>query len=257
MRLALIQRWQWGLHWLMAQPRHHLILQLTVLLVALHEINQFHWSRLPERLLAVAMLGRPAWLQSRWAWISLSALLVVNNTVYWFRLVNHEYLITYWVLACTLAIFAPKPRQVLAWNGRWLIGLCFAFAIAWKLIAGEYLDGSSFLHLTFLLDHRLAMGAVLLGGVPVETLTANRELFSLMQTTGYTDPIALTSNPLMSSVSLVLSYWTLSIEGLVALAFLSPWPARLWRQRDWWLILFIVTTYAVIPVFAFAAILRC
>jgi len=45
------------------------------------------------------------------------------------------------------------------------------------------------------------------------------------------------------------------IEGLVALAFLSPWPAWLWQQRDWWLILFIVTTYTVIPVFAFAAIL--
>ncbi|MBE9076217.1 hypothetical protein IQ241_02715 [Romeria aff. gracilis LEGE 07310] len=220
------------------------------MILLLHGIEDLRWAMLPEKALAAAMLFWPGLLTRRLTWVSLSILAVWNNMGNWPFLVNHEYLITYWVLACTLALYAFVPTAVMAWNARLLIGLCFSFATLWKLLSGEYLDGS-FLHLTVLLDPRLSSIA-LLSGVSAETLQANADLFSRLQTSGFSE---LRTNPLISSISLLLSYWTLLIEGLVALSFLCPRPRWLYQRRDWGLLLFTFTTYTIIPVFSFAAVL--
>ena len=251
---TLQHRWRRLLAKLLAQPSYLLILQLTAVLILLHEIETFAWMRIPERLLALAMLCAPRLMQSKGAWIALSSLLVVNNLWRWSLLVNHEYLTTYWVLACTLALYAPAPEKVLAWNARLLIGLCFALAAIWKFLAGEYIDGS-FLHLTFLLDSRLALGAFLLGGLEADLLQQHRTLFDLLQTTGSVAPQALQSSPRMAVISLILSYWTIFIEAIAALSFLLPRPKILTRLRYAILLVFIFTTYTVIPVLAFGALL--
>ena len=49
----------------------------------------------------------------------------------------------YWSLACCLSLFCRDPDRLLAWNGRVLIGLTFLFATGWKIMGGEFLDGSS------------------------------------------------------------------------------------------------------------------
>ena len=251
---TLSDRWRRLLAKLLAQPNDRLILQLTAVLIVLHEIDTFPWLRIPERLLALDMLVTPRLMQRKGAWIALSALLVLNNLWSWSLLVNHEYLTTYWVLACTLALYAPAPEKVMAWNGRLLIGLCFTLAAIWKILGGEYLDGS-FLHLTFLLDARLAMGAFLFGGLEGDILHQNRQLFEAMQTTAGAAPQDLLSSPRMAAVSLVLSYWTILIEAIAALSFLLPRPKILARLRYGILLVFIFTTYTVIPVLAFAALL--
>lgn len=251
---TLRHRWRHLLARLLAQPSHLLILQLTAVLIVLHEIETFPWMRAPERLLALVMLFSPRLMQSKWAWIILSGLLGINNFWRWSLLVNHEYLTTYWVLACTLALYAPAPEKVMAWNARLLIGLCFALAAIWKFLGGEYLDGS-FLHLTFLLDPRMAMGAFLFGGVEGGVLQQNRTLLEAMQTTGSIGPQVLQSSPRMAAMSLLLSYWTIFIEAIAALSFLLPRPKILTRLRYWILLLFIFTTYTVIPVLAFGALL--
>ena len=251
---TLQHRWQCLLATLLDQPSYLLILQLTAVLIVLHEIDTFPWSRLPERLLALAMLFVPRLMRSKAAWIVLSTLLVINNFWLWSLLVNHEYLTTYWVLACTLALYAPTPEKIMAWNARLLIGLCFALATIWKFLGGEYLDGS-FLHLTFLLDSRLAMGAMLMGGLDADTLQQNRTLFDTMQATGNIDPQILLSSPRMAMMSIILSYWTIAIEAIAALSFLLPRPKLLTRLRYWILLLFVFTTYTVIPVLAFGALL--
>ncbi|NET33920.1 MAG: hypothetical protein F6K19_18180 [Cyanothece sp. SIO1E1] len=239
---------------LVYQPKYLLTLRLTLLLIVLHEIDQFQLTRVPERLLAGLMLLYPQLLSQKLLWLLLCAALVGHNLKFWFILFNHEYLITYWCLVCTLAVYAKSPDQILTRNAKLLIGLCFCFATIWKLLSGEYLDGS-FLHLTFLLDQRLEMGAVLFGGAEPGALAANRDLFSLLQTRGPEETSTLATSLRLSWVSLFFSYWTLLSEGGIAIAFLSPYPTWLSNNRDWLLILFILTTYAVIPVFAFAAIL--
>ncbi len=243
--------------WLSRQtdrPRHRLVLQLTLVIFLLHGLDHWTWTMLPEKLLAATALVRPKLQGSRWLWLGISLSLIVNNLWHWSRLVNHEYLYTYWALACTLAIFSRRSQMILHYHGRCLIGLCFLFATLWKLIGGEYLDGS-FLHATFLLDARLAMGAVGMGGLDLETLDQNRQIFSALQSSGPTAPAALLSSTgRMALVSQILSYWTILIEGSVAASFLLPW-SRLSGIRDWLLLGFIVTTYAVIPVLGFGALL--
>ena len=59
----------------------------------------------------------------------------------------------------------------------------------------------------------------------------------------------------MAAASLVLSYWTILIEGLVAASFLLKMSRWLYQKRDWILIGFVITTYAVIPVLGFGALL--
>ncbi|MDJ0616640.1 MAG: hypothetical protein QNJ63_07805 [Calothrix sp. MO_192.B10] len=240
---------------LIQQPRYLLIVRLTLLLVLLHGIDEIQLPRLPERILSGLMLLFPRLLTQKLMWIVLCAVLVVNNIRFWFLYVNHEYLITYWCLVCLLAIYSPQPEKVMSWNAKLLLSLCFFFSTVWKFISGEYLDGS-FLHATFLLDNRLEMGSFLLGGLDLEVLQSNREAFAAMQANGFTnEQVKLITSPLMSSLSIVFSYWTLLIEGVITVAFLSPIPTWLDQNRNWLLILFIVTTYPLIPVYSFAAML--
>ena len=253
--MTLFQRWSHWLDELLEPPVYLLVLRLTTILLLLHGIDHWLWTMLPEKLLATAMLLRPRLVRQRWVWLAMSLCLMVHNLWHWSNLVNHEYLYTYWVLVCTIAVWSRTPRQVLSWNARWIIGLCFFFATLWKFLGGEYLDGS-FLHLTFLLDHRLAMGAVLFGGLDLTTLAENRQLFETMQTSAAVlESQQLVTTPRMAAASLVLSYWTIFIEGLVAVSFLLTMPRWLSQNRDWVLMVFVITTYAVIPVLGFGALL--
>lgn len=253
--MTWLKRWNAWLDELMQPPVYLLVLRLTTILLLLHGLDHWTWTMLPEKLLAMAMLLRSSLLRQRWVWLAMGLFLIINNLWHWSRLVNHEYLYTYWVLVCAIAVWSRTPKQVLSWNARWLIGLCFLFATLWKLLGGEYLDGS-FLHLTFLLDSRLAMGAVLFGGLDLATLAENRQIFATMQTSAAVlDPQQLATTPRMAVASTILSYWTILIEGLVAASFLLTVPRWLYRNRDWILIAFVVTTYAVIPVLGFGALL--
>lgn len=251
----LIKQWNAWLSNLMQPPVYLLVLRLTTILLLLHGIDHWTWTMLPEKMLALVMLFYSPLIRQRWAWLAMSLFLIFNNLWHWSRLVNHEYLYTYWVLVCAIAVWSHTPKQVLRWNARWLIGLCFLFATLWKFLGGEYLDGS-FLHLTFLLDSRLAMGAVLFGGMDLATLAENRQIFETMQTSAAVlDPQQLATTPRMAAASLVLSYWTILIEGLVAASFLLKAFRQLYQKRDWLLIGFVITTYTVIPVLGFGALL--
>lgn len=252
--MTVIQRWNKWLSDLMQPPIYLLVLRLTTLLLLLHGIDHWRWTMLPEKLLAAAMMFYPRLVRDRWAWLGMSLCLVVNNLWHWSSLVNHEYLYTYWVLVCTIAVGSRTPKHVLRWNARWLIGLCFLFATLWKFLGGEYLDGS-FLHLTFLLDQRLAMGAALFGGLDLATLAENRQIFETLQATVVLEPQPLTTTSRMAIASVILSYWTILIEGLVATSFLLKTTHWLHQKRDWLLLGFVLTTYTVIPVLGFAALL--
>jgi hypothetical protein len=99
------------------------------------------------------------------------------------------------------------------------------------------------------------MGAFLFGGLDLATLAENRQIFETMQSSANVlAPQQLTTTPRMAAASLVLSYWTILIEGLVAASFLLP-IRSLYKKRDWLLIGFVITTYTVIPVLGFGALL--
>ena len=63
--------------------------------------------------------------------------------------------------------------------------------------------------------------------------------------------VTLTSSEAMARVALISSWWTLLIEGAVAIAFLVP-SRKLEGWRDGLLLLFLGTTYFLLPVLGFA-----
>jgi len=164
---------------LLAQPRHHLVLRLTLLLLLLHGASTIYLD-VPLRVLCCLMLLVPALLGNQMIWTLICGLVWLMNATDWLWLDNHKILISYWCLVCALSVSAKKTDQVLAWNGRVLIGLTFLFATFWKVAGGEYWDGS-FLHYTFLTDGRVAAIASFIGGLSPDTLIQNQLLEAILK----------------------------------------------------------------------------
>jgi hypothetical protein len=187
--------------------------------------------------------------------------IVIAAAMWWFHagdlfwIDNHKYLMCYWALACALAALAREPAAVLAWNGRWLIGLAFLFATVWKLLGGEYLDGSFFRY-TLVADDRLAPLVLWLGGIEPQQLALAWELeLELLSDPGAGGEVALPGGQELSRLALVLSYYTVVIELAIALLFLLPGGDKIRLAGHLGLLGFIVSTYALVPVFGFGYLL--
>lgn len=239
---------------LLAQPRYVLVLRFTALFLLLYGSSTVFLD-IPLRVLCGLMLLSPPLLTSQVIWILICGIVWWVNATDWLWIDNHKILITYWCLVCALAVSARDTDGVLAWNGRVLVGLTFLFATFWKVFAGEYWDGA-FLHNVFLTDDRVEVVATAIGGLSPDALPQNRFLESLLKQ--FPEAIAsvpLRTSPRLQAFTLAASYWTLLIEGSVAIAFLVPWLRVFSRYRDWFLIVFIATTYFLLPVLGFAYIL--
>lgn len=64
--------------------------------------------------------------------------------VAWFSIDNHHYLLTYWYLALGIALLGHRSDDVVAFTGRWLLGLAFAFAVFWKVASPDFASGAYF-----------------------------------------------------------------------------------------------------------------
>lgn len=239
---------------LLAQPRDLLVLRFTALFLLLYGSSTVFLD-IPVRLLCGLMLLSPTLLTSQVMWVMICGIVWWVNATDWLWIDNHKILITYWCLVCALAVSAKDPDGVLAWNGRLLIGLTFLFATTWKILAGEYWNGA-FLHYTFLTDDRVEAVAAAIGALSPNTLPQNRFLEVLLkQFPQAIGSVTLSTSSRLQTFTLAASYWTLLIEGSVAVAFLV-YPLRLLsRCRDWFLIVFIATTYFLLPVLGFAYVL--
>ena len=231
-----------------------LVLRLTALMLLL--FGGHGWAmELPLTLLCAAALLVPSLLTSRRLWLMCSLTLVLGNAADWTWIDNHKYLITYWTMACTLAVASDDPASVLARHGRVLICIVFTLAVVWKLAAGEYLDGA-FFHLTLLTDERLAGVAGVLGGLDPGVLANNRAVagaLALVPDDALT--VELVTSPRLRITALVASYWTLLIEAAIAVSFIPGVARRVASARHWLLMAFVVTTYPVVPVLGFGFVL--
>ena len=239
---------------LLAQPRHILVLRLTSLLLLLYGSSTIILD-VPLRIICGLMLIAPGLLTNQVLWVVICGLVWWVNANDWLWIDNHKILISYWCLVCALAVSSQDPDRVLAWNGRMLIGLTFLFATIWKIIAGEYWNGA-FLHYTFLVENRVEAIATFISSLPPDILPQNQLLEEILSRFPQTvKSVTLSSSHRLEVFTLTASYWTLLIEGIVALAFLVDSFSFLFRIRDWLLILFIATTYFLLPVLGFAYIL--
>lgn len=190
-----------------------------------------------------------------WVIIFGHALILISE---WDFIDNHKYLSSYWMLACGLSLYfenTQEAKEMLAKNARWLIGLCFSFATFWKIIGGQFLDGS-FLHYTFLTDGRFEFAVGYITNITRDILPANKMMVSHLQDYVLVQNGAtLVSPSFVKSMALYVSWWTLLIEGLVGLSFLLPDRFFLGRRRDIFNLTFILSTYTFVPVAGFNYIL--
>lgn len=228
---------------------------LTVVLLLLHA-PEVWYLRIPLVVLAVVGLALARLLHSTGYWFATATILGATVYFHWDSADNHQYLFVYWCLALCAAFSLPRDDQApaLALSSRWLLGLCMLLATVWKMAMPDYRDGS-FFEFTLLADHRFGDLARLAAGVPSMTLADNRELTSLM-TEGHlrgmtVDAARLGGTPRVGLIAELLTWWTVAIEGLLALLFLLPdRPATRWL-RNGSLILFAATTYSVAHVRGF------
>lgn len=232
-----------------------LALRLTLLELLLRPVGPF-WLRPAALALAGAGLVLPGLLRRRWLWATLALLSAVRVIADWPLADNHAYLLCYWCTAVFLAHQVEDTREALAFDGRFLIGLVFAFATLWKLVLSpDFLD-ATFFRITLLTDDRFAGFARLAGGLSPEQLAGAREALGR-----HVDGFVLDASgvpPLPERFDLLaraITFASLATEAAVAVAFLSPAGSRVHRARDALLLFFCATTYAVATVEGFGWLL--
>lgn len=227
---------------------------LTIPVVLLYGAIDWYVS-VPVSIVSLAALLFPHVRTNRWVWFIAACFLLSGVFIAWARADNHKYLIAYWTLALALAAGARRPDDQIALSARLLVGLTFAFALLWKLLTPDFINGE-FFHYSLLFDSRFSAKVVALGGLGHDAAHVNRlARAALTSPTSLlvSAPIATTSA--IATLAAVLTTWTLAIEALVAGTFLVPRSWRIAAIRDGALIAFTVTAYAVAPVLGFASVL--
>jgi hypothetical protein len=232
-----------------------LALRLTLLDFLLRPIGA--WQIRPALLvLAGAGLLVPGWLRRPGIWFALAGFTAVRAISDWPLADNHAYLISYWCLAIGVSLIVSDTNECLAFNGRLLIGLVFAFAVLWKLaLSADFLDGT-FLRVTMLQDPRFEDWTRVSTGMTVDQLEAHRVALDRHLDA---PPFEVERGPSLPArfiwVAQATTIWTAAIELAVAASFLWWRQGVLSRLRDALLIAFCATTYAVATVEGFGWLL--
>jgi hypothetical protein len=231
----------------------NLAARLTLLTLLLHPVGS---GLLRPSILALAAAGRvlPRLLRHPALWLGLAALTGFRAVADWPLADNHAYLLAYWCLAIGLSLLWREPERALAWNGRVLVGLAFAFATFWKLLSPDFLDGR-FFRVALVEDPRLAPFARHVGGLSEDEL-AERHAYLGLHVDGpaYGLPEAPPEPARLRAAAHAATWGALALEAAVALAFFVPLGRRAWL-RDALLLAFCATTYAVAPVVSFGWLL--
>ena len=233
-----------------------LSLRLTLLDMVLRPVGD---RTVRPLILVFAALGLliPGQLRSKFIWLPLAFLTGLRVLFDWPLPDNHAYLLFYWCLAVAIALFSRDSDRCLAFNGKFMIGLAFAFAVIWKgVLSGDFMDGR-FFSIAMLTDPRFEAFTMSVSGLGEYELE-NMRLFVEQHIDGELPARGLDVPSLPSKLHLVseiLTYWTVLIESAVAILFLIPSKAAVSRLRDGFLILFCVTTYSVATVEGFGWLL--
>jgi uncharacterized membrane protein YhaH (DUF805 family) len=227
---------------------------LTVAVILLYGSSRW-FVQIPIAILSLAALILPPLRTRAMLWLMIACFLLAGVAVGWTHEDNHKYLIAYWTLALACAASVPDSSRGLVLAARLLIGLTFGFAAVAKFTAPDFLSGD-FFHYSLLFDHRFSDKLVALGVLDKASQQFNEVARqALVSPTSELQSIQFASNATVRHLASTLTIWTLIIEVLIAAAFLVPIRWRASRARDWLLLLFIVSAYALAPVLGFATVL--
>jgi hypothetical protein len=228
-------------------------LSLIVLLIDRVGNPSIHFAVM---VLTVSGLVIPGLHRSRYLWLALAALAAYRVWESPHTVENHAWLLAYWCLALACSFSLRDAARSLATQGRLLIGGCMFFATLWKVVLSPDFMSGDFFHLTFLTDSRFVDFTLLAsGGLTGAALESNvTRLEGLLDGQGPLRAVELATTGRLFLVARLASWWTALIEALLALQFLVPRGLPT-RYRDWTLMLFAWTTYAIAPVMGFGWLL--
>jgi hypothetical protein len=231
-----------------------LALRLTLLDLLLRPIGT-GLVRPAALILAAAGLGLPALLGRGAFWMALAVAATARIVSDWPLGDNHAYLLGYWCLSVAIGCRVGARDAVCAASARWLIGLVFAFAVLWKAMSPDYLDGR-FFRVMLVVDPRFEATARLAGGLDADELAAQRR-FLVQHVDDAIGPVepGPPEPARLRAVALAATHLAFAAEIVVALAFLVPAGRFPSRWRDPLLLAFAGVTYAVAPVEGFGWLL--
>ena len=233
-----------------------LSLRLTAVALLLRPMGP--WYVRPVLLAAAAlMLLFPRVLRHPAVWSVAAVAVALRVADDWPLADNHIYLLGYWCLAAAIALRDRDAAPALANQGRWLLGLAFAFAVLWKAaLSPDYLDGR-FFRVTMLTDPRLVEPAMLIGGLSAADLEHNRRaLEALPEGAELSEPLRVVETDRLRAFSLISTWSAVTLEAAVATMMLWPSTASLVvTARHVLLLAFCATTYAFAPVAGFGWLL--
>jgi len=227
------------------------MLALSAGLMAINSSHHPITAAISLPLLGLALAGRA---RSAWPWWLAALAWAPFASFGWDRFEDHVYLGWMWLLAVGIALSGPDDEfwERLALSARWLLGVTFAVAAAWKWATPEFWSGATFEFLV-LDDSRLHVPFLApLSGLGLARVEANAALLEgLRAWNGGEGAVALARGPRLGWVLGALVAWTLAIETAIAAAFLAPDRSRLARLRHPALLAFLVSVYAFLPVAGF------
>ena len=205
--------------------------------------------------LAAAAVIDPRLMRHSAYWFAVLAVYVVGVANVILLIDNHEFLLGYWLLALAVSRLQPDPNAGLATSAKWLTGLAFAFATLWKVTTPEYLDGDMF-HSMLLFERRFAGVASMVSSLTFAEGLQNFQLNETLRSIGDgAVSVPVFDAPGIRATALVMTWWTVLIEGLVAVCFLAPVGSLVGRARHVALLVFLWTTYVLAPVMGFGWLL--
>jgi hypothetical protein len=202
-------------------------------------------------IVLTAICWKPTWIQHPALWLLLSIAWGTQVALHWFDSDNHRFLFVYLCLALFLHAGHPKREQLFALTARLLISAVFCIAVIQKLSNAEFRSGA-YMEITLLVDKRVVPLLKQVLGLDQATTQVNLErMKSVIDGSGST-AVTLIRPSLLRHGAMVLTWWTILIEILIAITFLVP---RLGRWRDEFLQVFLLTSYTLIPITGFGLIL--
>ena len=207
-------------------------------------------------LVAGAAVAVPSLARASWIWLVLALLVLARLVQDWPLSDNHIYLLGYWCLGLGLCLSVSESFEAMREMSRWLLGAVFLCAVLWKgVLTPDFLD-ARFFRLTLVTDERFADLSRAVGGLTQAQLEGNRAaLAALPEGLEIIDGPVLFEPPPLRRLGLALTWGGFLLEALLAIAFLSSWPAFLHGARHVLLVAFTVFTYAAAPVAGFGWLL--
>ena len=204
-------------------------------------------------IIAAAVIAvTPTLQRSRWLWLAIGFGRLAVEFTNWHGVDNHEVLISYTCAAFGLALASSDPARTAARSLPMLVGLTMAFATAWKIGSGQFIDGDT-LRYTLLSDRRFDLAAEWFGGLSPTEIELNDEALIAMRKPGQSEAATLVEPARLTRFAVAFSWGAVAIEAVLAVFYLRPRTSP--RIRAELLAVFCVVTYLLVPVSRFGLVL--